>query len=92
MLRRSKRVMMTLVWKPFKRQFGSQMDAFRKHQKQIEKDVSLSHMIEAADSRAMIRSDQLNLAKDRYGTFSHACLMSSILGRLLTFGSQMRNG
>lgn len=70
MLRRTKHAILTLVWKPFERQFGSHMDAFRRHQKEMEKEVSLSHMIEAADSRALIRSDQMKLAKERYGTSS----------------------
>ena len=63
MLRRSKYTIFSLVWKPFERQFGSQMETFRRHQKEMEKDASLSHMIEAADSRALIRSNQMK----RYG-------------------------
>lgn len=68
MFRRATRTMLSLVWKPFKRQFGSHMDAFRRHQEETEKNVPLSHMIEAADSRALIRSNQMEIAKQSYGT------------------------
>lgn len=71
MFRRAKRTMFSLVWKPFERHFGSHIDAFRRHQKDMEKNVSLSHMIEAADSRALIRSNYMDIAKERYGTSSH---------------------
>ncbi len=67
MFRRAKHAMLTLVWKPFTRQFGSHMDALRRHQEELEKEVLLSHMIEAADSRAVLRSNQAELAKERYG-------------------------
>lgn len=75
MFRKSKHAMLALTWKSFQRQFGFQMDAFRRHQKEIEKEVSLSHMIEARDSRALIRSTQMNLAKERYGGSSQTRLM-----------------
>ena len=64
--RRAKRAMFNLVWKPFERQFGSQMDAFRRHQEEMEKEVLLSHMIETADSRALVRSDRVEIAKERH--------------------------
>ena len=70
MFRRAKRSMLTLVWKPFERQFGSHIDVFRRHQEEMEKEVALSHMIEAADSRTLIRSSQIDIAKERYGTSS----------------------
>lgn len=63
MFRRAKR-----IWKPFERQFGSHMNAFRRHQEETEKNVSLSHMIEATDSRALIRSNQMEIAKQSYDT------------------------
>ena len=65
MFRRAKRAVFTLVWKPFERQFDSHIDVFRRHQEEMEKEVLLSHMIEAADSRAMIRSNQMEIAKER---------------------------
>ncbi len=71
MFRRAKFAIFKLVWKPFERQFGSRIEAFRDHQKDMEKDVLLSHMIEAADSRALIRSNQMDLTKERYGMSSH---------------------
>lgn len=74
MFRKAKYAMLTLVWKPFEHQFGSYIDAFRRHQAELEKNASLSHMIESADSRALIRSNQMNIAKERYGMSSCACL------------------
>ena len=65
--RQAKRAMFTLVWKPFERQFGFHMDAFRRHQGEMEKEVLLSHMIEAKDSRALIYSDRMAVAKERSG-------------------------
>lgn len=66
MFRRTKHALLSLIWKPFERHFGTQIDEFRRHQKEIEKAVSLSHMIEAKDSRDLIRSNQTQLAKERY--------------------------
>ena len=66
--RRGKRSMISLVWKPFERQFGSLLQRFEEHKKIAEKEVSISHMIEAADSRALIRTKQDEISKDRYGT------------------------
>ena len=56
-----------LPWKPFERQFGMHLDAFRKHKKAAEEEVSISHMIEAASSRESIRSHQIKVLKDRHG-------------------------
>ena len=69
--RRAKHSILKLVWKPFERQFGSHLDAFRRHQEEMNKDISLSHMIEAADSRALIRSSQRDVVKQRYGMSFH---------------------
>lgn len=85
--RRAKRGVFTLVWKPFERQFDSHIDRFRRHQLEMEKEVLLSHMIEAADSRAVIRSYQTEIAKKRDGksfiVTSHAkqCIQRLIAGR-----------
>ena len=65
--RRGKRSVMKLVWKPFESQFGSRLQSFREHMDTTEKEVSTSHMLEAADSRALIRSNQMQVAKERYG-------------------------
>ncbi|KAL8727649.1 MAG: hypothetical protein Q9166_005885 [cf. Caloplaca sp. 2 TL-2023] len=52
-----------LSWKPFERQFGQQIDSFRAHVRNVEKEASLSHMIEASDSRAIVLSNQKQLEK-----------------------------
>lgn len=79
MFRKTKYTLLTLAWKPFARQFGSQMEAFQRHQKEIEDEVSLSHMIEAKDSRALIRSSHLQLAGERYGTLPYTVFICRIL-------------
>ena len=50
-----------LSWKPFERQFGQHIDNFRTHLKNVDKEAGLSHMIEAADSRAVILANQRQL-------------------------------
>ena len=52
-----------LSWKPFERQFGQQIDDFRTHLKNVDKEAGLSHMIEAADARAVILANQKQLEK-----------------------------
>ena len=74
MFRRSKHAVLKSVWKPFERHFESRMESFRRHQKEMEETVLLSHMIEAKDSRALVRSNQAQLAKERFGTCSHTRL------------------
>lgn len=56
-----------LLWKPFNLQFGQQLNAFREHQKNVEKEAGLASMIEAADARAMVLADQKQLEKRRRG-------------------------
>ena len=70
--RRGQRTSMTtfkvafkLIWKPFERQFEQQMVSFRLHQKNVEKEAGLSHMIESADSRALVLANQMQLVKDK---------------------------
>ena len=72
MFRRSKHTLLKSVWKPFERQFESRMESFRRHQKEMEEAVLLSHMIEAKDSRELARLNQAQLAKERRGRCSHA--------------------
>ena len=67
MFRRTKRTVLTSGWKPFERHFGSHIDVFRRHQEEMEKEVFLSHLIEAEDSRAVIRSNQMEIARERNG-------------------------
>ena len=56
-----------LLWKPFDAQFGKQLNAFRQHQKNVEKEAGLADMIEAADARAMVLANQKQLEKQRRG-------------------------
>lgn len=55
------KVTFKLTWKPFERQFGQYIDAFRQHRKNVEKEAGLSHMIEAADSRALVVANQMQI-------------------------------
>ncbi|KAL8970187.1 MAG: hypothetical protein Q9183_001637 [Haloplaca sp. 2 TL-2023] len=50
-----------LTWKPFERQFQHHIDSFRVHVRNIEKEATLSNMIEAADSRAVVLANQRQL-------------------------------
>ena len=52
-----------LSWKPFERQFGQEIDDFRTHLKNVDKEAGLSHMVEAADARAVILANQKQLEK-----------------------------
>ena len=70
-------ISLKLAWKPFERQFGQQLAAFREHRKSIEKEAGISHMIEAADTRALIRANQLQLGEQRM-LDSHERLLSNI--------------
>ena len=54
-----------LIWKPFDNQFGQQLDNFRNHRKNVEKEAGLSHMVEAADARALVLANQMQLDKTR---------------------------
>ena len=56
-----------LIWKPFESQFGQQLDNFRTHRKNVEKEAGLSHMVEAADARALVLANHLQLEKTRKG-------------------------
>ena len=56
---------MKLSWKPFEAQFGEYLSAFRHHQEQVEKEAGLSHMLEAADSRASMHANQQQLERLR---------------------------
>lgn len=52
-----------LSWKPFERQFGEQIDGFRAHARNVKKEASLSHMIEAAESRSIVFANKQQLEK-----------------------------
>lgn len=67
-----------LIWKPFDRQFGQRMDEFRVHRKNVDKEAGLSHMVEAADARAVDIINRLQVNKEREGLyFSIALLLLS---------------
>ncbi|KAL8770537.1 MAG: hypothetical protein Q9209_003793 [Squamulea sp. 1 TL-2023] len=57
------RIFFKLSWKPFKRHFGHHIENFRVHVKNVEKEASLSHMMEASDSRAMVLANHRQLEK-----------------------------
>lgn len=62
-----------LLWKPFDLQFGRQLSGFRQHQKNVEKEAGLAHMIESADARAVVLADQKQLEKRRRGPCQNLC-------------------
>lgn len=59
------KVAFKLTWKPFERQFGEHIERFRQHRKSVEKEAGLSHMVEAADSRALIKANQQQLERHK---------------------------
>lgn len=56
-----------LTWRTFDNQFSKQMDDFRNHQKNVEREASTSHMIEAANSRAVDKVNRLQIEKEKKG-------------------------
>ena len=56
-----------LMWKPFESQFSQQLDNFRNHLKNVEKEAGLSHMVEAADARALALANHLQLERAKQG-------------------------
>ena len=58
-----------LLWKPFDSQFGQRMDEFRIHRKNVDKEAGLSHMVEAADARAVDIINRLQVNKEREGLY-----------------------
>lgn len=59
-----------LLWKPFDRQFGQRMDEFRIHKKNEDKEAGLSHMVEAADARAIDIINRSQVDKERKGWYN----------------------
>jgi hypothetical protein len=47
-----------VLWKPFRKEFDDFMLDFRKHQKRVEKEAGLAHMIEAAKSREIEKANR----------------------------------
>ena len=66
-LRKPKRAMFSTSWKTFERKFGQTIIRFKQHQKTVEKEANAYHMIESADSRSLIRSDQLQRLQEWKG-------------------------
>jgi hypothetical protein len=52
-----------LLWKPFDQQFGTVMDDFREHRKNVEKEAALSHMVEAKEARDIERLNRKGLLR-----------------------------
>ena len=48
-------------------QFGDRLSKFREHKKSVEKEAELSHMIESADSRALILANRLQMETEKRG-------------------------
>ena len=63
------RAVFKLTWKPFEREFGEIITRFRKHQKSVEQEAGLSHMIEAANSRELVHISQKQIAKLQQGDY-----------------------
>ena len=75
-LRKPKRSMFSTAWRSFERQFGELIQRFTKHQSQVEREVQTSHMIESAESRSLVRCDQVQLARERKSQFPSSFLLS----------------
>ncbi|KAL8785000.1 MAG: hypothetical protein Q9195_008811 [Heterodermia aff. obscurata] len=54
-------------WKPFDQQFAQQLTKFRDHRRSVEKEADIAHMLEEADSRALVRLRMLELEKQKEG-------------------------
>lgn len=61
------RISLKMTWKPFDRQFGEHLRKFREHRKSVEKEAELSHMIESADTKALIIANQMQVQKEKRG-------------------------
>ena len=80
------RIAFKLAWKPFERQFGGQIERFRQHRKNVEKEAGLAHMVEAADSRAVVLYNQMQLEADRQGQC--IVLTAGIYGVFISFSER----
>lgn len=63
----SLRIGSKLLWKPFETQFGQHLTAFRIHLNNVEKEAELSHMVEAADARALALANRLQIERNKKG-------------------------
>ncbi len=48
-------------------QFGDRLRQFREHKKSVEKEAELSHMIESAESRALVLANRLQMETEKRG-------------------------
>lgn len=64
-LRKHKRSMLGITFKGFESKFKKLMIQFKEHQKSVEGEVKTSDMIESAESRSLIRSNQLQVSRER---------------------------
>ncbi|KAG7006857.1 hypothetical protein G7Y79_00012g031930 [Physcia stellaris] len=67
-LRKPKRSMLSITFKGFEHKFKKLLLRLQEHEKAVEKEVRASHMIESADSRSLVRLDQLQAAAERKET------------------------
>ena len=63
----SLKVAFKLRWKPFEEQSGELIESFRRHRENVEKEANLSHLIEAADTAAVVRANNSLLVASRRG-------------------------
>ena len=54
-------------WKVFDQQFAQHIEGFRVHRENVEKEVDIAHMSEAADSRALILMRRAELERQEKG-------------------------
>ena len=65
------------IWKPLESQFGQKLADFRIHLNNVEKEANLSHMVEAADARALAPANRLQLDQKKNG--AHPMTVRSIV-------------
>ena len=55
------------AWKPFKRHFNQTLDKIREHRKNVEKEATISHMLEAKHARELEITARLEIAAQKRG-------------------------
>ena len=66
-LRKPKRTMFNSSWKSFENQFGQLLKRFKKHRNAVQQEVSTSHMVESAEYRSLVRSNQTQIGINQQG-------------------------
>jgi len=65
-------ISLKLLWKPFDQQFEKQINNFRTHQKNVEKEANLSHMVEVAHARKLELAENRGMScKQRQGKLQY---------------------